>query len=147
MLVLMNHRVTRLGLAVLVAISGCGSREATNSTSAARPVGGTPVLLAVAPAGIPALVAPRGGVTLVNVWATWCAPCRREFPGLLGVASERASQGVRLVLISADFPDQRPAVLSFLAAQGIRDTTYIKDGPDQPFIDSLSPRWSGPSLM
>jgi thiol-disulfide isomerase/thioredoxin len=86
---------------------------------------------------------PGARATLVNVWATWCVPCRQEFPALLRVARARARAGLRLVLVSADFPEQLPAVRRFLAARGVRDTTYVKTGDDMAFIDSLSRTWSG----
>lgn len=81
--------------------------------------------------------------TLVNVWATWCEPCREEFPALLNVARQRHGDGVRLVLVSADFETQLPAVRSFLNEHGVRDTTYIRMGDDMAFIDTLSTAWSG----
>jgi thiol-disulfide isomerase/thioredoxin len=90
-------------------------------------------------------LARHGGAraTLVNVWATWCAPCRAEFPGMLRVARARAPEGLRLVLVSADFADQLPAVRKFLAEQGVRDTTYLKSGDEMKFINTLSSDWSG----
>jgi len=39
----------------------------------------------------------RGNVTVVNVWASWCSPCRAEAPGLQRVSTELARQGVRFV--------------------------------------------------
>ena len=86
---------------------------------------------------------PGAGATLVSLWATWCDPCRKEFPGLQRVIRERAGSGVRLLLVSADFPDQLPGVRKFLAGHGVRDTTYIKTGDDMTFINSLDSSWSG----
>jgi thiol-disulfide isomerase/thioredoxin len=39
----------------------------------------------------------RGNVTVVNVWASWCSPCRAEAPGLQKVSTELAGHGVRFV--------------------------------------------------
>src|ERR1035437_6453046 len=39
---------------------------------------------------------------LVNMWATWCAPCREEFPGLVSVAHQYQGQGLKVLLVSAD---------------------------------------------
>jgi thiol-disulfide isomerase/thioredoxin len=91
----------------------------------------------------PQVTRPGARATLVNVWATWCEPCRQEFPALLGVAAARQDRGLRLVLISADFADQLPAVRSFLLAHGVRDTSYIETGEPMAFINALHPEWSG----
>jgi len=81
--------------------------------------------------------------TVVNVWATWCAPCRQEFPALLKVARAHEREGLKLVLVSADFDDQLPGVHAFLGKNGVRDTTFLKAGDDMTFINTLSRDWSG----
>jgi thiol-disulfide isomerase/thioredoxin len=45
----------------------------------------------------------RGKVVLVNYWATWCAPCRREMPTLDAFYRRYQSQGLELIGISVDF--------------------------------------------
>lgn len=44
----------------------------------------------------------RGQVVLVNVWATWCAPCREEFPELRKLAETNADRGLAVVGVSVD---------------------------------------------
>ena len=44
----------------------------------------------------------RQPVTLVNVWATWCAPCKAEFPELQALHSTYATRGLRVVAVSID---------------------------------------------
>jgi cytochrome c biogenesis protein CcmG/thiol:disulfide interchange protein DsbE len=44
-----------------------------------------------------------GAVTVVNVWATWCDPCRREQPALRALANRYADRGVQFVGI--DYKD------------------------------------------
>ncbi|HEY6865688.1 MAG TPA: TlpA disulfide reductase family protein [Candidatus Eisenbacteria bacterium] len=140
-------RASRPACAALSAalfLAGCSPRQggrAPEATTAHAEAG--PVVPATAPE-IQALAArPGARATLVNVWATWCAPCREEFPGLLRVSRARARDGLRLVLVSADFEEQLPAVRSFLAGRGVTDTTYLKTGDDMPFINTMSPDWSG----
>ena len=77
------------------------------------------------------------------MWASWCIPCREEFPALIGVARAHAGRGLRLVLVSADFDDQLAAVHRFLSAQGVGDTSYLQSGDTQAFINGMDRRWSG----
>ena len=82
-------------------------------------------------------------VTLVNVWATWCQPCREEFPAILQVYRELKEEGFRLIFISADFPEQEKQARRFLANHGVDFQTYMKTDKDQQFINALHPDWSG----
>ena len=90
-----------------------------------------------------AVRAPGAKAVLVNVWATWCAPCREEFPNLVKVARELAPRGLRVVLVSADFPGLDAEIRRFLTDQGVDFTTYYREGSDEAFIDAMSPDWSG----
>ena len=47
-----------------------------------------------------------GKALVVNFWATWCAPCRREIPLLQRIARERAAQGFEVVGIAVDFREK-----------------------------------------
>lgn len=60
----------------------------------------------------------RGKVVLVNVWATWCPPCRAEMPALQQLADAYAAEGMVLLGLSVD---RGPAgkVDAFLAERGI----------------------------
>ena len=80
---------------------------------------------------------------LVNVWATWCEPCREEMPELLRFYRDNRARGLRLVLVSADDEEQRAEVERVLAAEGFDGPAFIKHGDDMTFIDGLDRRWSG----
>ena len=86
---------------------------------------------------------PGAGAVLVNVWATWCTPCREEFPDLLHVARELAPRGLRLVLVSVDFPEDTAETTSFLTSQGVDFATFVRTGKDEAFVNGLEPKWSG----
>ena len=47
----------------------------------------------------------RGQVTLVNIWATWCIPCREEMPAMQAVYDSLAGRGFRIAAISIDQSD------------------------------------------
>jgi thiol-disulfide isomerase/thioredoxin len=60
------------------------------------------------------LSALRGKVVLIDFWATWCPPCRRELPTLVKLVHEYEARGVSFVAISEDDPPgQRPDVTAF----------------------------------
>ncbi len=44
----------------------------------------------------------RGKVTLVNFWATWCGPCKRELPDLIALSTELSNRGVKVIGVSTD---------------------------------------------
>jgi thiol-disulfide isomerase/thioredoxin len=47
-----------------------------------------------------------GKSLIVNFWATWCAPCRREIPLLKQIARDRAGENFQVIGIAADFRDK-----------------------------------------
>jgi thiol-disulfide isomerase/thioredoxin len=86
---------------------------------------------------------PGAKAVLVNVWASWCDPCRAEMPGVLKFFREHSDDGLRLVLVSVDDAADRDKVVSFLASQGADFSTWMKQGDDMSFINALDPKWSG----
>jgi thiol-disulfide isomerase/thioredoxin len=101
------------------------------------------VEVAELPAILAAIRAPGAQAVLVNVWATWCEPCREEMPDLVRFYRENRAQGLRMVLISADDDDRRAEVARVLGALGFDGPAFIKHGNDMTFIDALDPQWKG----
>jgi len=56
----------------------------------------------------------RGEVVLLNLWATWCVPCRQETPYLESVYEEKHDRGLEIVGISMDTGDAAEAVAAFV---------------------------------
>jgi thiol-disulfide isomerase/thioredoxin len=54
----------------------------------------------------------RGKVVLLDIWASWCAPCKEEMPELDAMASRLRGKGIEIVAVSVD--EDRPAAESFL---------------------------------
>ena len=65
-----------------------------------------------------ALASFAGRPLMVNFWATWCAPCRREIPLLNKIRMQRKSQNAEIVGIAVDFKDE---VLAFVKNTPISD--------------------------
>jgi thiol-disulfide isomerase/thioredoxin len=66
-----------------------------------------------------------GRPAVINLWASWCAPCVREMPLLQGTA-QRAGSGVRFVGIATE--DERASGAALLAATGVRYDQYDDPG-------------------
>lgn len=54
----------------------------------------------------------KGKVVLLNFWATWCGPCRREIPDLIQISKELAPRGVLVVGVALDQGENRTTVVS-----------------------------------
>ena len=57
----------------------------------------------------------RGQPILLNVWATWCDPCREEMPSMEALYQRSRDRGFRIVAVSIDSPDQAGLVREFVA--------------------------------
>lgn len=72
----------------------------------------------------------RGDVVLLNIWATWCAPCRKEMPDLQQLHETFASDGLRVIGVSVDASGADRAVEQFLDELGI-DFLIVRDPADR----------------
>jgi thiol-disulfide isomerase/thioredoxin len=69
----------------------------------------------------------KGKVVVMDVWATWCVPCRREFPHLVELHREHAGDGLVCVSVSVDEPSAREDALKFLRSKGATFPNYLLD--------------------
>ena len=76
-----------------------------------------------------AAVLPAGSAAVINLWATWCVPCREEMPELEALYPQLRASGVELIGISVDVGDARRKVPSFLARLGVSYPVYTVDAP------------------
>jgi thiol-disulfide isomerase/thioredoxin len=86
---------------------------------------------------------PGTRAVFVNLWATWCEPCKEEMPDLVRFARDPRAKGVRVMLISADPRAEQEEVGKYLASLGVDFTTYLKTGDDMEFINGIDPAWDG----
>jgi len=64
------------------------------------------------------MAAEKGNVVFLNVWATWCGPCRFETPELQALQTQYAAKGLKVIGVSVDEGDTE-AVKTFVAEQKI----------------------------
>ena len=64
------------------------------------------------------LAAYKGKVLVINFWATWCPPCRREIPDLIAAYKELKDEGLEILGLSVD-ETTGPALLDWTRKMGI----------------------------
>lgn len=90
------------------------------------------------------LLKPSGKPLLVNFWATWCGPCREEFPDLVKVDEEYRGR-IDFITISLDFPEELDAAVpKFLSDMHAQMPTYLLVSADEnAIISSIAKDWKG----
>ena len=63
----------------------------------------------------------KGKAVILNLWATWCAPCVKEMPTLAALQSAEAAKGIKVVALSTDSPGQTDKAKAFIAAHAPLD--------------------------
>ncbi len=145
----------RLALAGLLLLAACGSSGDGDGAARRLPA----MELAALDAGEPALaLADLRGPAVVNLWATWCAPCRAELPAFQQVAAARPD--VRFVGVNSQetgdardyldelgityeqFVDQRGELAEALGAVGLPVTVVI-DADGTIATEHLGPMSAG----
>jgi len=139
-----------LGALVLAALlySGCGSSEEGRSGGShpnyEKALAGAPAPLAalhgqaneLLPGGVDAyekrIAELRGYPVVVNVWASWCGPCREEFPVLQDLS---ARYGKKVAFVGIDKEDAEDAAATFLREEPVPYPSY--SDPDGDIADSI----------
>jgi thiol-disulfide isomerase/thioredoxin len=85
----------------------------------------------------------KGKPLFLNLWATWCVPCREEFPAINKLSDE--FKDVEFVGISVDFPEEvESKIIPFLTSQKAKFVSYVNafEG-DEELINTLDKNWNG----
>lgn len=90
------------------------------------------------------LLKPNGKPLLINFWATWCEPCREEFPDLVKIDAEYKGK-IDFITISLDFEEEiATTVPKFLAEMKAEMPTYLLVTADETAaIQMVSKDWAG----
>jgi thiol-disulfide isomerase/thioredoxin len=171
-MVAMSIRRQLVALAVLAVVAAACSSSSPPGAEGGSPVRAAPATNAATAALLPTnvLALPsfdfgrfeellgqlRGTPVLVNIWASWCGPCRTEAPHLADAARRFGS---KVQFLGVDILDSRPSARSFMQQEGwtypsvydetgaIRDRLGFIGQPVTAFFDAsgtLVSSWSGP---
>ena len=90
------------------------------------------------------LLKPNGKPLLVNFWATWCEPCREEFPDLVKINNDYKGK-IDFITVSLDFvEDLNTTVPKFLSEMKAEMPTYLLVSQDESaLISSIKKDWTG----
>ena len=131
-----------------LAVAGCATDPAGGSAEAA-PDGPGADLPLVEVASAEALVGDVAGldaeIVVLNFGATWCGPCRQEFPEFIRYDREMESENVHVRFVSLDQTVDLPAVRAFLAEHEVDDPSYLYTGQGDvtsqlnPFVGGALP--------
>ena len=134
----------------LIALAGSGCGSSADSQGGDKPpdyeraLAGAPAPLAalhaqeseLLPGGVDAyekrIAALKGYPVVVNVWASWCGPCRYEFPALQELS---ARYGKRVAFFGVDSEDDADAAKTFLEEEPVPYPSY--SDPDKDIYDSI----------
>lgn len=90
------------------------------------------------------IAAHKGKVLLVNFWATYCVPCRKEMPALVQLQERLKAKGLVLVTVSADEPEDEAKATDFLNKTKVPEPRYLRKAANEDaFINAIEPKWSG----
>ena len=113
----MIARVSTALIASVFVLAACGGDAAPRAVVAvgapvpsysAEKADGTPIALADL----------KGEVVLLNIWATWCKPCRQEIPALEALHQRHREAGLVVAGVSIDVDEDRKKVAEFAGALG-----------------------------
>lgn len=115
-------RSVRLWVGALVALGLCGVGCAVTPSGTEGPARLPEIELPGLDEGEPLRLAEIDGVSVINLWATWCAPCRRELPDFEQVHLEMIGE-VRF--IGVNLGDRAADAAAFIAEVGVSFEQYL----------------------
>ena len=132
---------TRTGIVALLLLAAAGTLATAQAPKAAPPR--DPALIDAQGYG-KILQQYRGKTLLVNFWATWCEPCRDEYPMLNELAKQYAPKGLKVVGVNLDDDGDLILMRRFLARYKPVFPNYRKKaGAEADFRQAVLAGWTG----
>lgn len=109
------RRRTSATVALAALAAACGSEGGNREPASVLAIGApAPAYAATTLEGTPVTLASlKGDVVLLNVWATWCKPCREEIPALDSLHREFGARGLRVIGVSIDVAGDTGEIAGF----------------------------------
>jgi thiol-disulfide isomerase/thioredoxin len=138
--------VISVGLSILLSSFAAPAQKKTSRPARSKPAVPRPVVTEIKTEELVALLNRESDKPLlVNFWATWCDPCRDEFPDLVKIDTEYRKRGLDFVTVSLDDPpEMKKEVPDFLQKMKATMPAYRLNVPDpDPAIKAVDPTWQG----
>src|SRR5687767_84200 len=138
-----------LAFSLIILLSGFTASAQSRRKGAAKPRVSSAHPVAVKVIDLEALTAvlkrEAARPLLVNFWATWCDPCREEFPDLVKIDADYRAKGLDFIIISLDdLAELKTEVPKFLRTMKAKMPSYLLNVSDpEPAIKMVDPQWSG----
>ncbi|MSR53934.1 MAG: TlpA family protein disulfide reductase [Gemmataceae bacterium] len=76
-----------------------------------------------------AVEAHKGKIVVIDVWATFCIPCKEKFPHMVALANKHKKDGVVFISVALDDPENKDKALEFLKKQKATFQNFLLDDP------------------
>jgi len=120
--------VAALGVLAAPLVAACAKSDDTpKEVAVGKPI--PPYSAATLDGATRSIAEQKGKVVLLNVWATWCAPCREEIPYLQSLYDRHASNGLEVIGVSVDARGSEGTIREF--SKDFRMTYPIWLDPDE----------------
>jgi thiol-disulfide isomerase/thioredoxin len=130
-------------LLVSIAVAAVGQKTAAPKISAPLP-DNSPAITQIDEAALKKLLVPNGKPLLINFWATWCDPCREEFPELVKINAAYKGKIDFITISLDDLADINTAVPKFLSEMHADMPAFLlKAADDETAMKSVSANWAG----
>lgn len=143
--ILHRTKAALIGVLIVLPLSFAGSAQTARRTPIGTTAPPTAIkVMQVDEVAFKKLLVPRGKPLLINFWATWCDPCREEFPDLVKLDQEYKGKIDFITVSLDDLEDINTTVPKFLASMKAEMPAYLlKTTDESAVITSVSKDWRG----
>ncbi|HVE55642.1 MAG TPA: TlpA disulfide reductase family protein [Pyrinomonadaceae bacterium] len=133
-----------LGLVFVLSFSFAGFAQKKTPDVKPTPDANLPKVTQIDETGLKTALTPNGKPLLVNFWATWCDPCREEFPDLVKLDAEYKGKIDFITVSLDDLAEIKRDVPKFLVSMKAGMPAYLlKVADESAVISSIAKDWNG----